>query len=264
MRTSRALIAAASALLVSACATVPEGSRVDYDPWEPLNRDIYAVNDFGDRYLLKPIAQGYDWILPDFVQTGISNFSRNLLAPGSAVNNFLQGKPRDGFSEISRFLFNSTLGIGGLIDVATIGGLERRYEDFGQTFAVWGVPDGPYVVVPFLGPRTLRDAAAIPLNFWADPLWHYEVRNVRNQLEVLRLINLRANLLRLDKFLDDSKDPYVTIRESYLQNRKFEIYDGDPPADDDFYDEFEEDFEEPTDDLEEDAVDPPAGPGDSE
>jgi phospholipid-binding lipoprotein MlaA len=106
-------------------------------------------------------------------------------------------------------------------------------------------------VVPFVGPRTLRDAATLPLAFLADPLWHYENRNVRNQLELLRLINARANLLSLDKFLDDSKDPYVTMRESYLQNRQFEIYDGDPPADDDFYDEFEEDFEDPVDEGDE-------------
>lgn len=229
-------------LVLGACATTPEGSHVDYDPWEPLNRQIFALNDVSDRYFLRPIARGYDAVLPDVVQTGVTNFSRNLRAPGSALNNFLQGKPRNGFSEITRFLFNSTIGIGGLIDVATIGGLERKDEDFGQTFAVWGIPDGPFVIVPFLGPRTLRGAAAIPLNFWADPLWHYENRSVRNQLEFLRLINLRANLLSLDKFLEDSKDPYVTLRESYLQNRRFDIYDGDPPMEDDFYDEFEEDF----------------------
>lgn len=248
MRSENRVILAAVALLLGACATTPEGSRVDYDPWEPLNRNLYAFNDAGDRYVLKPIAKGYDAILPDFVQIGVTNFSRNLLSPGSALNNFLQGKPRDGFSEITRFLFNSTIGIGGLIDVATRGGLVEKQEDFGQTFAVWGVPDGPYVVVPFVGPRTLRDALSLPLNFWADPLWHYENRNVRNQLELLRLINLRANLLSLDRFLD-SKDPYVTMREAYLQNRAFEVYDGDPPVDDDFYDEFEEDFEDPAGDL---------------
>ncbi len=250
MTDSRAGALAACALLLGACATTPEGSRVDYDPWEPLNRNLYAINDFGDRYLLKPVARGYDALLPAFAQTGVTNFSRNLLSPGSALNNFLQGKPRDGLSEITRFLFNSTIGIGGLIDVAAMGGLERKPEDFGQTFAVWGVPDGPYVVVPFIGPRTLRDATTVPLNFWADPLWHYEVTSVRNKLEILRLINLRANLLDLDRFLEDSKDPYVTLRESYLQNRAFDVHDGDPPVDDDFYDDFEEDFEEG---LDEDA-----------
>ena len=252
------LVPAALALLLSACASTPEGSRVDYDPWEPFNRQMYAINDFGDRYLLKPVAKGYDAILPDVVQTGVTNFSRNLTSPMSSLNNFLQGKPRDGFSELTRFLFNSTIGIGGLIDVAEMGGLERKYEDFGQTFAVWGVPDGPFVMVPFIGPRTLSHTASVPLNFWSDPLWHYEVRSVRNKLEILRLINLRANLLDLDRFLEDSKDPYVTLRESYLQNRQFEIYDGDPPMQDDFYEEFEEDFE---DDYEEDYEDDYDGDG---
>jgi phospholipid-binding lipoprotein MlaA len=254
MPVERAGAIALLACVLGACATTPEGSRVDYDPWEPINRSIYTVNDVADRYLLKPVAKGYDAVLPDFAQTGVTNFSRNLLAPGSAINNFLQGKPRDGFSEITRFLFNSTIGIGGLIDVATMGGLEEKHEDFGQTFAVWGVPDGPYVMVPFLGPRTLTHAASIPLNVWSDPLWHYEVTSVRNKLEILRLINLRANLLDLDRFLEDSKDPYITLRESYLQNREFEIYDGDPPMDDDFYDEFEEDFEgDYEDDIDENA-----------
>ncbi len=226
---------------------------MDYDPWEPLNRNIFAVNDFSDRYLLRPIARGYAAVLPDFAQTGVTNFSRNLRSPGSSLNNFLQGKPRAGFSELTRFLFNSTLGVGGLIDVATIGGLERKQEDFSQTFAVWGVPSGPFLIIPFLGPSTVRGATALPLEFWADPLWHYEVTSVRNKLEILRLINLRANLLSFDRFLEDSKDPYVTLRESFLQNRAFEIHDGDPPMDDDFYDDFEEDFEEDIDEETEDS-----------
>jgi phospholipid-binding lipoprotein MlaA len=235
----------AVALLASGCATTNPETRVDYDPWEPLNRTVHEFNDIGDRYLLRPIARGYEYVLPEFVKTGVTNFSRNLLAPGSSLNNFLQGKPRSGFSELTRFLFNSTLGIGGLIDIAAMGGLERQPEDFGQTFAVWGVPAGPYVVVPFLGPRTLRHAVSIPLNIWSDPLWHYENKSVRNQIELLRLINTRARLLTTtDTLLEDSADPYVTIRESYLQNRRFEIYDGNPPMDDDFYDDFEEDFME--------------------
>jgi phospholipid-binding lipoprotein MlaA len=245
MRTSRILSLPLLSFVLGACASVPDSSRVDYDPWEPLNRNLYVINDVSDRYLLKPVAKGYKAIVPDVLRQGVTNFSRNLTSPGNALNNFLQGKPRDGFSELSRFLFNSTLGIGGLIDIAGKGGLERKQEDFGQTLAVWGVPDGPFVMLPFLGPRTLRDAATIPAEFWTDPLWHYEVKSVRNKIEILRLINLRANLLNLDKFLEDSKDPYITMRESYLQNRRYEVYDGNPPADDDFYDDFE-DFEDDT------------------
>ena len=139
---------------------------------------------------------------------------------------------------------NSIMGIGGLFDVAVLAGLEEHAEDFGQTAAVWGVPPGPYVTLPFLGPQTLRDAVLLPLDIAADPLYHYEVSSVRDPLYVLRLINLRANLLTLDELLKDSTDPYVTVRESYLQNREFEIYDGDPPTDDDeFFDEFlDEDY----------------------
>lgn len=245
----RTTVILAGLLLIAGCTSTNPETRVDYDPWEPINRTVHEFNDIGDRYVLKPIAKGYDYVLPEFVKTGVTNFSRNLTAPGSALNNILQGKPRAGLSELTRFMFNSTLGIGGLIDIASMGGLERQPEDFGQTFAVWGVPDGPYVVVPFLGPRTLRHAVAIPLNLWADPLWHYENRNVRNQLEFLRLVNARARLLTtLDTLLEDSRDPYVTIRESYLQNRRYEVYDGDPPIDDDFYDDFEDDFLEESDD----------------
>ena len=160
------------------------------------------------------------------------------MAPRSAVNNFLQGKPKQGFSEIGRFLFNSTIGIGGLFDVATANGIEEYREDFGQTFAVWGVPDGPYVMLPFLGPQTLRDAILLPVDIVVDPLFHYNNTSVRDKLYGVRLIDLRYRLLTADKFLDDSKDKYVTMRESYLQNREYEVYDGDPPEDDDFFDEF--------------------------
>ena len=191
-----------------------------------------------DNATLKPIAKGYRYVLPRAVRKGISNFFRNLTTPRSAVNNFLQGKPANGFNEIGRFLFNSTFGIAGIFDVATSGGMEEYREDFGQTAAVWGVPDGPYVMLPFLGPKTLRDALLLPLDITANPLYHYDVASVRDRLYVLLIVDSRYHLLVADKLLDDSKDPYVTLRESYLQNREYEIYDGDPPEDDDFFDEF--------------------------
>ncbi len=163
------------------------------------------------------------------------------ITPASAVNNFLQGKPAYGFTELARFVFNSTLGIGGLFDVATVGGLEARPEDFGQTAAVWGVPSGPYVMLPFLGPSTLRDALMRPLDILSNPLYHYEVTSVRDKLTVLRIIDLRYRLLAVDKLLEGSKDRYITLRESYLQNREYEVYDGYPPEDDAFLDEFLDD-----------------------
>ena len=233
-----------AALFISGCASVPEDQRVDYDPWEPANRSVYKVNDALDRAITKPIARGYTKVLPEVARKGVTNFSRNLFAPRSALNNFLQGKPKEGGGEILRFLMNSIMGIGGLFDVAAVAGLEEHAEDFGQTAAVWGIPPGPYVMLPFLGPQTLRDAVLLPFDIAADPLYHYRNSSVRDRLYVLRLINLRANLLSLDELLKDSTDPYVTVRESFLQNREFEIFDGDPPTEEDeFFDEFlEEDY----------------------
>ena len=158
--------------------------------------------------------------------------------PRSSLNNFLQGKPAHGFSELGRFLFNSTLGIGGIFDVATASGMEEYPEDFGQTAAVWGMHDGPYVVLPILGPRTLRDAVFLPLDILADPLVHYENTSVRDKLYGIGIIDLRYRLLAAEKLLQDSKDPYLTVRESYLQNREYQVYDGEPPEDDEFFDEF--------------------------
>lgn len=234
------LLAAACA---GGCASVPEGQGVEHDPWEPMNRGIYRFNDALDRAIMKPVARGYDAVLPDPVQQSVTNFSRNLLTPLSAVNHFLQGKPRDGTGELFRFMINSTIGVVGLFDIAAMNGIEANTEDFGQTAAVWGVPAGPYVVLPFLGPHTLRGAVLRPLDVQFDPLYHYKNSSVRDPLYVLRIVNLRANLLSLEDLLEDSADPYVTLRESFLQNREFEIYDGNPPSDDEYFDEFfDEDY----------------------
>jgi len=218
--------------------------RAASDPWEPLNRGMYAFNDTLDRFTMKPIARGYRAVLPAFVRRGVTNFSQNLLRPGSSLNNFLQGKPGPGFSELGRFIINSTLGIGGLIDVATAQGMAVYDEDFGQTLAVWGLPEGPFLFIPILGPKTVLDAVAIPVNLVSDPLWHYDNSSVRDKIYALRAIDLRARLLTAEILLEDSKDPYLTLREAYLQNRRFQIYDGNPPSteeEDDLFDEFFED-----------------------
>ena len=225
-------------LAMAGCATIPEDQRVESDPWESLNQPLFSLNRGIDKFVTKPLAKGYDKILPGPVHKVVRNFFTNLTTPRSAINNFLQGKPTRGLSEVGRFLFNSTVGIGGLFNVASTAGLEEYREDFGQTAAVWGVPDGPYVMLPLLGPQTLRDALLLPVDIVVDPLYQYENSSVRDKLYVLRLIELRHRLLSADKFLDESKDPYVTLRESYLQNREYEVYDGDPPIDDDFFDEF--------------------------
>ncbi|MCH7538708.1 MAG: VacJ family lipoprotein, partial [Proteobacteria bacterium] len=159
-------------LSLSGCASLPAEQRAASDPWEAMNRPLFRVNVGADSVITKPLAKGYRAIMPGPVRTGVSNFARNLTTPRSAINNFLQGKPANGFSEIARFLFNSTLGLAGIFDVATAGGMEEYREDFGQTAAVWGVPDGPYVMLPILGPQTLRDALLIPLDILADPMFY--------------------------------------------------------------------------------------------
>ena len=237
-RFTAAFVTLLLASLLGACASVPPEQRTDSDPWEPLNRPIYSVNTAFDKVTLKLLAKGYEKVLPRPVRTGVTNFMKNLVTPRSAVNNFLQGKPAYGFTELGRFVLNSTIGIGGLFDVATATGLEAHREDFGQTAAVWGVPDGPYVMLPFLGPQTLRDAVLLPIDIASSLLYHYDNSSVRDKLYILRAIELRERLFAVDKLLEDSKDRYITVRESYLQNREYQVYDGDPPEDDEFFDEF--------------------------
>jgi len=235
------ILAAIVCLLCGACATQPtaaDGSKPERspaDPWEPLNRPIHYFNGSLDSVSFKPLAKGYKFIFPSFVRRGITNFSQNLRSPLNIINHFLQGKVGDGFQQTGRFVLNTTVGLGGLIDVAATGGHEQKNEDFGQTLAVWGVPDGPYVVIPFLGPRTLRDATMIPLNFLADPLFHYKDSSVRDKVYLVRTIDFRARLLSIEALTKDAYDPYITLREAYLQHRKYLIHDGDPP---DIYDEF--------------------------
>lgn len=232
-RTGIALVAAT--LLLTGCAA--QDAQSPADPWEPLNRRIDAFNTAVDKVTLKPLAKGYRKVVPGLARRGVSNFFANLRTPVTALNNFLQGKPGNGFSDIGRFAMNSTVGLGGLLDVGTEFGLEEHDEDFGQTLAVWGIGDGPYVVLPFFGPATLRDAFAMPFDIVSNPLFHYENSSVRDKLRGLRLIDTRYRLLSAERFLEDSQDPYITLRESYLQNREYKVHDGDPPVDDDFYDD---------------------------
>jgi len=239
-------------VLMGGCATSetseetpePEVVRAASDPWEPMNRGLYAVHDTVDRFTLKPIAKGYRAVMPTFARRGVTNFSQNLLTPRSAINNFLQGKPGPGFSDLGRFIINSTFGIGGFIDLATATGVATYDEDFGQTFAVWGIPEGPFLFIPILGPNTLLDAVSIPLDLLRDPLMHYDNASVRDKIYILRVIDLRARLLTAETLLEDSKDPYLTLRESYLQNRRFQVHDGNPPSTDEEDDLFDEFFEE--------------------
>ena len=235
---------------ISACATTDSSDEVqesaEYDPFEPLNRKMHSFNMAVDKVALKPLAKGYKKVVPPPVRHGITNFFSNLTTPGSALNNFLQGKPREGFNELGRFLFNSTLGLGGFIDIADAGGMERYDENFAQTLSVWGVPDGPYIVLPFWGPNMACDALAMPVNYYSDLWTYYDDSSVRSKVWGLRLIDLRYRYLSIESLLEDSQDTYITMREAFRQNRTFRIYDGDPPSDEEFYEDelFDEFFED--------------------
>ena len=238
-------------LSIAGCAG--NGTKEDdgsaYDPFEPLNRKVYKLNEAMDNVLLKPLAKGYRKVTPKPVRRGFANVFANFTTPRSALNNFLQGKPKRGFNELGRFLFNSTLGIGGIFDVASAGGMERYDETFGETLAVWGVPEGPYLVLPIFGSRSMLDAAGFPVDFYTDINAHLK-SSVRDKLYFFRLMDARARLLAAENFIEKSGDPYIALRESYRQNREFKIHDGEPPdeelnemLDDEMFDEFFEDQE---------------------
>lgn len=225
-------------LVAGGCAS--NGETGNPDPWETTNRGVYVFNDTVDRYTLKPVSKGYQAIVPKFMRKGVSNFFDNLTTPRSSLNNFLQGKPGAGGEDLLRFVVNSTAGIGGLIDVASAIGMQQYDEDFGQTFAVWGIPDGPYVYLPFLGPNTLSDAFALPFDWASNPLRYYENTSARDKLTVLLIIDTRQSLLSAEKIINESEDPYIALREAYLQNREYRIYDGNPPISEEEEDLFEE------------------------
>lgn len=222
------LAAALAALLLSACATV--GNTTAHDPWEGLNRATFEFNDAADRAILKPVATAYVNIFPGFVRAGVSNFFENVADVATGLNNFLQGKPEQGTTDFGRVILNSTLGIAGLVDVASDWGLEKHYEDFGQTLAIWGMNSGPYFVIPLLGPSTLRDAPAKAV----DPSWYYsnaiDNNTVYWSLWGLDKVRQRADLLKAETVLDQAAlDRYTFVRDAWVQRRRSQVYDGNPP-----------------------------------
>lgn len=207
---------------------VVEGSR---DSLEGFNRLMYRLNDKLDKYLFKPLAQGYRAVTPAPVRKSVANFFSNLREPMVMLNNLLQGKPGQATSDLGRFVVNSTVGIVGLFDVSSKMNLEKHNEDFGQTLAVWGVGDGPYLVLPLLGPSNLRDGAALPVDRAAYPPNHMEERSTRSKLLLVEIIDKRTQLLDASDILEQAagQDPYIFVREAYRQRRQNLIYDGDPP-----------------------------------
>lgn len=238
MRSLKGAALAALVALAAGCATVPGGEPRDpRDPWESYNRSMFQFNEAVDKAVLKPVATAYRDVLPQPARTGVSNFFGNLGDVWSLVNNVLQAKPVGALSSFWRVVINSTMGLGGVLDPATEMQLERHREDFGQTLARWGVPNGPYFVLPLLGPSTLRDTAALPLDWYGQPHTHFNDVPVRNSLTGLNFVNTRAGLLVTTDFLESAAlDKYTFQRDAFLQKRRNEIYDGNPPQDDERYD----------------------------
>ena len=219
-------------MLLGGCAS----TNNPRDPLEPMNRVIYKVNDGLDKVVMKPVATVYKTVIPQFARTGVTNFFNNLYDVLTALNNLLQGKVGDAVSDVGRIAINSTVGLAGLIDVATEVGLEKHKEDFGQTLGRWGINSGPYLQIPFFGPSSFRDGVGSMVDFKLDPIrwiWRDHVAT-RNSVWGLYVINLRANLLDSTKILDEAAlDPYEFQRDAYLQRRRNLVYDGNPPPEKD-------------------------------
>ncbi|MCB4811081.1 VacJ family lipoprotein [Methylovorus menthalis] len=232
MRTKSYAVIASLVLasLLSGCA-----SQANKDPLEGLNRGVYKFNDTADKAVIKPIAGAYKAVLPSPVRSGVSNFFNNLGTFVSVINNLLQFKIDNAMSEAGRFVINSTFGVAGLIDVASKDGIERHPEDFGQTLGYWGVGNGAYLVLPFLGPSTLRDTGGLVVDTMAfDPITYVDNPRTRNQARLLNLIDKRAQYLPASDLLDDAAlDPYAFMRDAYLQRRANQINDNVSVSNDD-------------------------------
>ena len=234
-RLAVALVVVATGL-VTGCATTR--SAVDtvrpksgeMDPFESVNRVVFNVNDKVDRAVLKPLARGYEYVLPIQVRSCVSNVFGNLGDVPTSLNNFMQGKFKEGGSDVCRVGVNTTVGVLGCFDVATRWGFEKHNEDFGQTLGRWGVPSGPYVVLPLFGPSTARDATALLVDSQMDVMRYVNEIPVRNSTYGVRLVDKRAQALDATNFIDNAAlDPYVFVRDAYLARRRSLVYDGNAP-----------------------------------
>ncbi len=217
---------------LAGCATT--GGNPD-DPLEGYNRAMFSFNDGVDKAVIKPVASGYKAVMPGFARTGVSNFFSNLGDIWIGINNVLQGKLGEGASDFGRFALNTTVGILGFFDVASDAGLDKHNEDFGQTLGRWGVGSGAYVVLPFLGPSSVRDGfGVLAVDRHGDPLWYVGNVPTRNELYGVRVVDTRANLLDASRLLEEAAlDRYSYLRGAYLQRRRNLVYDGNPPREPD-------------------------------
>lgn len=200
------------------------------DPWEKYNRAVYRFNTHVDDYLMKPVARGYNYLLPEAVRRGLGNVYNNVSEVRNIGNNLMQGKGEYAADSFARLLVNTTFGLGGLFDIMTPAGVPAREEDFGQTLAVWGVPDGPYFVLPLFGPSTLRDTGGMGGDYALGVVDKFDSIRTRNTYTAARIVHIRSELLTTTTLVDEfSLDAYSFARDGYLQRRRFVIYDGNPP-----------------------------------
>jgi len=231
MRSLPNVVILAVVLALGGCATTNSKALDPRDPWEPMNRAIYKFNDKFDDYVFNPVSRGYQAITPNWLDIGISNFFDNLRDVPNALNNLLQGKPLESLSDLGRVTVNSTIGLLGFIDVASPIGLQHHNEDFGQTLAVWGVPSGNYLVLPILGPSTVRGSVGWVGDFMSDPYYYVKDGTTYYELMLTDAIDTRADLLGASRILEQASfDPYTFHRETYFQRRLSLIYDGKPPT----------------------------------
>lgn len=200
-------------------------NAADEDPWEGFNRPVFGFNDTLDTYALKPVAKGYQAVTPQFFEDGVHNVFRNIGDVTNLANNLLQGKVHDAGVDGGRLIFNTTFGLLGFFDVASEMGLQRNDEDFGQTLGAWGLGSGPYLVVPFLGPSSLRDAPAKIPDSFLGPYPYIDHVPTRNVTRAVNVVDTRASLLSAEKMV--SGDKYIFVRNAYLQNREFRVKDGE-------------------------------------
>ncbi len=225
------------AALLQGCATTTGAATDPRDPWEGMNRKVYAFNEKIDEAVLRPVAQAYVDVLPGFVRTGVRNFMGNLGDVWTFVNATLQLKGQVAAETFMRVAVNSTLGLYGVLDIATEAGIDKRKEDLGQTLGHWGVKSGPYLVLPVLGPSTLRDTAALPGDWQASPGQYFRDSGTSTGVTVLNATETRASLLKAgDAVKAASLDPYSFVRDGWLQKRENDVYDGNPPVDFDYTD----------------------------
>lgn len=228
------------ALTLAGCASAPTGGRADggeddgfvADPLESFNRSMYAFNDAVDRAVLKPVAKGYQAAVPILFRDMVGNFFGNLGDAWVALNQLLQGKPAEAFSDLSRVAVNTTLGFGGLADVASEMGIEKHDEDFGQTLGVWGANSGPYLYLPFFGPSSVRDGLGRVVDIAGDPLGEFDSQALTNGLWFTRAVDTRLRLFPAERLLEGAAlDKYSFTRDAWLQRRRNQVYDGNPPPD---------------------------------